>query len=251
MLVAMAALAPSESAMPVTQKLQEFGEPMVTGPQYGSVQGQVQQVYVITPATLPPTFAPTSAPTFAPTSAPTFSTPHPTDAPTFAPTSRPTNRPTSAPTIKPTSKPTRQPSTAPTRLPSSAPTHAPTAKRTRSPTAPPAIVTFRYGGYNMKRIRVQGQMNAHNIMNACLNVGLIPLCDHVAYYDGNCRVPRGGGHWHFSYRGHGNARGIPWRKTNGAYFYTGRHGSGSLQNIRGSHRWSNGHDRNGFTYCTN
>merc|ERR1711988_1620141 len=93
-LVAMAALAPSESAMPVTQKLQEFGEPMVTGPQYGSVQGQVQQVYVITPATLPPTFAPTSAPT-------------------FAPTSRPTNRPTSAPTIKPTSKPTRQPSTAP------------------------------------------------------------------------------------------------------------------------------------------
>merc|ERR1711998_416674 len=194
----------------------------------GSVQGQVQQVYVITPATLPPTFTPTSAPTFAPTSAPTFSTPHPTDAPTFAPTSRPTNRPTSAPTIKPTSKPTRQPST-----------------------APPAIVTFRYGGYNMKRIRVQGQMNAHNIMNACLNVGLIPLCDHVAYYDGNCRVPRGGGHWHFSYRGHGNARGIPWRKTNGAYFYTGRHGSGSLQNIRGSHRWSNGHDRNGFTYCTN
>jgi len=112
-------------------------------------------------------------------------------------------------------------------------------------------MTFRFGGYTMQRIRVSGQMNAHNIMNACLNSGLIPLCDHLAYYDGNCRVPRGGGHWHFSYRGHGNARGVPASKTNGAFFYTGEHGSGSLQNIHGSHRWSNGHDRNGFTYCTN
>lgn len=112
---------------------------------------------------------------------------------------------------------------------------------------PKGFGTLKYKHYKMKRVFVRGRMNRDNIRKACKAQGLRPVCDHSAYYDGRCVNTHGG--WHLSHPHHDRHHGVDVRAAVGAFFYTGRHGSGALKNTGNSHRWSNGHDRDMDTFC--
>ena len=73
------------------------------------------------------------------------------------------------------------------------------------------------------------------------------MCDHNAYRDSYCY--NSGKNLHFSYPAHDRRLGVPVSKMKGAFFYTGRHGRGSLMNTGSSHRWMNNNDRNKDTMC--
>ncbi len=108
--------------------------------------------------------------------------------------------------------------------------------------------SFDFRHYRFYRIPVRGNMNSKNILDACLQRNLRPVCDHASYTDGQCQLVGEG--WHFSYPPHTTARHIaPWRMR-GVYMYAGRaNGGKSLENIGTTHRWSSGRDRNGDTLC--
>merc|ERR1712070_144271 len=56
------------------------------------------------------------------------------------------------------------------------------------------------------------------------------------------------GGWHLSHPHHDRHYGIPLHLVKGTFFYTSNRGR-SLYNTGSSHRWSNGNDKNGHTYC--
>jgi hypothetical protein len=107
---------------------------------------------------------------------------------------------------------------------------------------------FKYRGYDLIRIKVKGLMTANNLYQACRKKNMLPVCDHRSYADSKCRLL--GGSWHFSHPSHNRRYGIPQSKVRGAFFYTGRHGHGSLLNTGVTHKWQRrGWDRDGDTYC--
>jgi hypothetical protein len=106
-------------------------------------------------------------------------------------------------------------------------------------------MTFRK--HKLFRVAVSGRINRVSILKACRSAGLLPVCDHDHYYDGYC-VKRGG-RWHFSYPRHAKNKGVELEKIQGMFFYTGPHGSGALQNIIRTHRWSHPRNHDGFTMC--
>jgi len=93
-------------------------------------------------------------------------------------------------------------------------------------------------------------MDANHIRAACNRKGLRPVCDHHAYRDAHCFDSRVNLHFsHPHHNKHGHLR-YPVAKAKGIFWYTGRHGHGSLYNTGSTHRWRNGHDKNGWTMCT-
>merc|ERR1712072_81858 len=106
---------------------------------------------------------------------------------------------------------------------------------------------LRYKGRKFYRIRVSGVMNAATIRQACNARGLKPVCDYNGYRDATCYAS--GRNLHFSYPPHDRQLGVSVSKMKGAFFYTGRHGRGSLMNTGTSHRWMNNNDRNKDTFC--
>jgi hypothetical protein len=107
--------------------------------------------------------------------------------------------------------------------------------------------TFTYHAQKATRVEVKGHMTASNIANACKKRGMMPICDHENYFDGRCLLRNR--KWHFSHPSHAKRHRIPQDVVQGAYFYT-NHGQGKvLQNIGNTHRWSNGRDKNGDTFC--
>lgn len=280
-----AALALAQGAVPLQAQTEQLVTPF--GADLGATVAENPDVtvYIVSyaPTNAPsasPTFAPTFAPTFKPSSMPTYpptrpptvATPVPTSAPTDPPSSAPTHEPTSAPTtlpssaptFAPSSKPTRKPSSAPTKRPSSAPTQRPTSLPTDRPSSSPTIrptrapskapsadkllggSTWYRQGWKMTKVKVSGVMSSANIQKACNAKGMYPPCDHSHYKDGYCILVTGG--WHLSHPHHDRHYGIPLHLVKGTFFYTSNRGR-SLYNTGSSHRWSNGNDKNGHTYC--
>merc|ERR1711988_1342157 len=99
------------------------------------------------------------------------------------------------------------------------------------------------------KVRVSGPMDKNHILKACQSKGLKPVCDHHAYRDGHCFDSKV--NLHFSHPHHDkNAKlGFPVAKAKGVFWSTGRHHTGSLYNTGSTHRWRNGHDKNGWTMC--
>lgn len=110
--------------------------------------------------------------------------------------------------------------------------------------------SFRFRGKHLHRVRVKGKMSRGNIMKACKDRGLMPVCDHTHYWYHGHRDCAPFGWWHFSYPGHDRRHGVPVHKVVGAFFYTSNHHTGSLLNTGHTHRWANGHDYDMDTYCT-
>jgi len=120
---------------------------------------------------------------------------------------------------------------------------------TKKPSGGGRVYTWR--GNRFYKVRVSGPMDKNHIIHACRRKGLRPVCDHHAYRDGHCFDSRVNLHFsHPHHNRHGNLR-FPVSKAKGIFWYTGRHGHGSLYNTGSSHRWRNGNDRNGWTMCTN
>jgi len=107
-------------------------------------------------------------------------------------------------------------------------------------------VVFR--GMNLFKIRVNGPMDAAHIRNACRKKMMKPLCDHRSYKDAHC-WPAPGRALHFSYPPHDRIMGMPVSKARGIFFYTGRHGHGSLYNTGTSTTAPRAQDRNQYTMC--
>jgi hypothetical protein len=129
--------------------------------------------------------------------------------------------------------------------------HADTMCVARDPNWARKYGTFKWRGNTIRRINVRGQMNSPNIFRACAKHGLLPVCDHNNYADGNCEAI--GGRWHFSHPHHTNRHGMQRNRPSliGAYIYAGTANRyRSLKHMSRSHRWSNHRDRNGQTLCT-
>merc|ERR1711998_420531 len=166
-----------------------------------------------------PTYPPTRPPTVAtpvPTSAPTDP---PSSAPTHEPTSAPTTLPSSAPTFAPSSKPTRKPSSAPTKRPSSAPTQRPTSLPTDRPSSSPTIRPTRAPSKAPSADKLLGgstwyrqgwKMTKVKVSGVMSSANIQKACNAKGMYP-PCD------HSHY--------------------------------NAGSSHRWSNGNDKNGHTYC--
>jgi hypothetical protein len=48
--------------------------------------------------------------------------------------------------------------------------------------------SFTFNGYDFTRVRVSGAMTNANILTACSNNGLAPVCDYPGYHDGKCKL---------------------------------------------------------------
>ncbi len=108
--------------------------------------------------------------------------------------------------------------------------------------------TFSYRNYVFHRVRVSGTMNKDNILKACQSRKMRPVCDHSSYSDGKCRVISHA--WHFSYYPHVKSHKLPQWKLLGAYIYSSNaNRNWALMNDGRKHRWSNGNDKNGDTFC--
>ena len=106
---------------------------------------------------------------------------------------------------------------------------------------------FTFSGYKFVRTAVKGVMNSENILAACKKKGLRPVCNHAHYADGQCKTV--GGSWHFSYPPHNSRFKVP-TAVRGAFFYCGRgNRNKALYNIGTTHKWTNGQQRDGSTYC--
>ena len=90
-------------------------------------------------------------------------------------------------------------------------------------------------------------MDAAHIRSACKVQKMKPVCDHYNYRDAHCFDS--GKKLHFSVPGHDGRLGIHKNKAKGIFWYTGRHGKGSLYNNGRGHRWRNNNDKNGYTMC--
>jgi len=108
--------------------------------------------------------------------------------------------------------------------------------------------TIGYRGYSLVRTRVKGAMNSHSILEACKGNGMRPLCDHNSYRDANCHSF--GKNLHFSHPSHDQRLKVDKNKMKWAFFYCGRANSNkALYNTQNSHRWTNGKQSDGDTYC--
>jgi hypothetical protein len=106
----------------------------------------------------------------------------------------------------------------------------------------------KWNGNKFYKVRVSGPMDKNHIIRACAQKRMQPVCDHHAYRDAYCFDSRK--NLHFSHPHHDRHLRWPVSKARGIFWYTGRHGHGSLLNTGRTHRWRNGNDRNGFTMCT-
>jgi len=110
-------------------------------------------------------------------------------------------------------------------------------------------VLSNWRGYNFFKVKVQGEMTAQNIRNACRANHLQIPCDHWHYNDGNC-VNMRIGPIHMSYPPHNRIVGFPVDVADHVFWYTGPHGHGALENVNGSHRWADiNRDYGGDTMC--
>ena len=91
------------------------------------------------------------------------------------------------------------------------------------------------GNKKFWRVRVVGNMDANHIRKACKRVGMKPVCDHRSYNDGHCFHATQS--LHYSHPHHDGRLGFSRSKAKGIYWYTGRHGTGSLLNTGSTHRW--------------
>jgi translation elongation factor P/translation initiation factor 5A len=106
---------------------------------------------------------------------------------------------------------------------------------------------LRFKGNNFYKVKTVGVMNAANIRKACQANGMKPVCDYNNYKDRYCYVS--GRNLHFSYPPHDRQLGVNVAAVRYTFFYTGRHGRGSLYNTGSTHRWMNNNDRNKNTMC--
>jgi hypothetical protein len=113
--------------------------------------------------------------------------------------------------------------------------------------------TFTFKNKKLYRVPFRGHPRQHEILRACRSVGMRPVIDHSHYmhYVHNRRTAWTAGHWHFSHPHHDRHYGVPLFKVRHAFFYVGRVNHGwALYNTGHTHRWANGHDRDGQTFCT-
>jgi hypothetical protein len=109
--------------------------------------------------------------------------------------------------------------------------------------------SFTYNGFDFTRVPVKGMMTSETILQACARKGLRPVCDHLSYTDGKCRMAASYS-FHMSYPAHNDQYGVPREKVLGAYFYSGKaNGQWSFLNMGYTHRWSGTKDINGDTFC--
>jgi len=114
--------------------------------------------------------------------------------------------------------------------------------------------TFSWHGKKLYRVPFRGVARRHEMKRACRSLGMRPVCDHKHYWHHGVHDKRSvwtAGHWHFSHPHHDRHHKVPVYKVRGAYFYVGHVNHGwALQNTGHTHRWANGNDRNGQTFCT-
>jgi hypothetical protein len=112
---------------------------------------------------------------------------------------------------------------------------------------------FEFNKWNFERVTVEGTMISSNILKACQDRKMHPVCDHDKYADGLCR--KVGGEWHFSHPTDAQKEKVPQDIILGAYFYCGNENGGkALLNNGLTHRWSHTvhgkiWDKNGDTFC--
>jgi hypothetical protein len=106
-----------------------------------------------------------------------------------------------------------------------------------------------YNQWQIAAVKFSGQPTAANLNSVCRAAGMLPVCDHPSYNDQNC-IWVGQPH-HLSYPPQVGGYGSPGLIgiTTNKFIYTGPHGSGSLYNDGGSHRWRTDSDNNGITLC--
>lgn len=113
-------------------------------------------------------------------------------------------------------------------------------------------MSFSFNDYLFKRIKVTGEMNSKNILEACADNKARPVCEFAGYADGQCRIA--GGNWHFAVTKDQKTFKLPIKKIRGAYFYTGKANKGLSLMATGlskpDHKWSTkGKDMDGDTFC--
>jgi hypothetical protein len=102
-------------------------------------------------------------------------------------------------------------------------------------------------GYELMRVKINGQVNHHNMRKACAKHSMKPLCDHNNYNDGTCH--NFGNHWHFSHQR--DVKKHMKRDNNfmqGVAFYAS--GNRALVNSGHSHHWTCGKQSDIDTMCT-
>jgi len=118
------------------------------------------------------------------------------------------------------------------------------AKRQRS-----GPVSTNWRGVEMHRIAVKGEMNSVNIIEACDQKDMKPLCAHPSYSDGQCYLLTSQD-WHFSRPQDTKGKGLTRKLLASSFFYAGiKHGLDSLMDTGKDHRWSTSRDKNEDTVC--
>jgi hypothetical protein len=111
-----------------------------------------------------------------------------------------------------------------------------------------AIDDLIFNKLKFHRVYVDGLITTENILKACNDVGLEPVCDYPSYADGKCLIAGTHSSFHLSHGAHNKQYGFNPQPY--AFFYSGKaNGGRALQNTPGSHRWSNDNDIGGNTYC--
>merc|ERR1740130_1546040 len=91
-------------------------------------------------------------------------------------------------------------------------------------------------------------MNQANILTACAEKKMRPVCNNVKYADGECIIV--GGDWHFSLKENTKDRDLPPSLLRGTFTYCGAENNGwALLDTGTNHRWSRSTDKNGDTLC--
>ena len=111
-----------------------------------------------------------------------------------------------------------------------------------------AAYAVTYKGNKFYKVQVSGIMNAANIRKSCRASGMRPVCDYNGWRDGSCYSS--GRNLFFSHPSHDRSLGVNPAPLRNVFFYTSRHGRGSLMNTGSSHRWMNNNDRNKNAMCT-
>merc|ERR1711988_360351 len=109
---------------------------------------------------------------------------------------------------------------------------------------------FEFNDYEFYRTKVNGYMTTDNIVEACANKSMRPVCDIGTVADGACRIA-GGDDWRFSHPHDVLKKGLEQQKLKGAYFYSG-HANGQMSSMNNgeTHVWSKPkQDKNGDTFC--
>lgn len=100
----------------------------------------------------------------------------------------------------------------------------------------------------MERVEVDGVMTSNNILKACREKNMRPVCNSASYADGQCIIV--GGKWHMSLSKHTKSTTIPRSFLKGTFTYCADGNNGwSYLDTGTNHRWSRRGDKHGDTLC--